>query len=303
MKKLKGLIAAPFTPLDERGELALGKISTLARSYEKNHVSGAFICGSTGEGVAMSHEEKKLVMEAWGKEKGSQLKAVFMLGGNCLKEIKELAALAPKYQMDGISILCPYYFKPASVDILVEYCKEVAMEAPDLPFYYYHIPALTNGYFSMLDFLKLAEQEIPNLAGIKYSHPNIMEFHSCSRYNNSKFDLLWGVDEGLLSGLAIGARGAVGSTYNYAAPLYTQVMDAFEAGDLKRAEELQFIAVQIVEILVKYGGTGAGKAIMKLIGLDCGWFRQPLQPLSDSALEEMKIDLDNIGFFDVCSRI
>ena len=302
MEKLRGLVAAPFTPLNDKGELELGQIRTLAKLYKKNGVSGAFICGSTGEGVSISHEEKKQIMEVWGKEKG-RVKTIFMVGGTCLKEMQELASLAQKYQMDGISILSPYYFKPASVQVLVDFCREVALAAPELPFYYYHIPALTNGHFSMLDFLKLADEQIPNLAGIKYTHPDIMEFHACARYKNGKYDILWGIDEGLLSGLAIGAKGAVGSTYNYAAPLYNQVIKAFENGNLKEAEDLQHKAVQMVELLVKYGGTGAGKAFMKLIGVDCGWFRAPIVSPTEAEVLALKKELEALGFFKFCSQI
>lgn len=155
----------------------------------------------------------------------------------------------------------------------------------------------------MLDFLALAEEKIPSLAGIKYTHQNIMEFHACARYKEGKYDLLWGTDEAMLSGLVVGARGAVGSTYNYAAPLYRQIIDAFNAGDINSAESLQFKAVQMVQILVKYGGNEAGKAFMKLIGVDCGWFRAPLQPLSQDALQVMKRDLEKIDFFSFCSQL
>ncbi|MFT5166662.1 MAG: N-acetylneuraminate lyase [Saprospiraceae bacterium] len=303
MKKLKGLIAAPFTPMNDQGELALEQIEKLVRLYEKNEVKGAFICGSTGEGVSLSLEEKKQVMEQWGKVKSDKVKALFMLGGTCLNEMQELAVHARTCNLDGISILCPFYFKPASIEQLVIFCKQVADVVPELPFYYYHIPALTGGHFSMLEFLKLADEQIPNLAGIKYTHPNIMEFHACTRYKNGKYDLLWGIDEGLLSGLAIGAKGAVGSTYNYAAPLYNQVIKAFEKGDLKEAENLQYKAVQMVELLIKYGGTGAGKAFMKLIGVDCGWFRSPISSLTEAQVGALKEELEELGFFEYCSQI
>jgi len=258
MQKLKGLIAAPFTPLDENGDLALEKINSLVQLYEKNGVHGAFIAGSTGEGVSLSHVEKKLLLEYWAKAKTKKVKALFMLGGTCLKEMKELAALAQQHQLDGISILCPYYFKPASVGKLVDFCKEVADAAPNLPFYYYHIPVLTGGNFSMLEFLKQADGVIPNLAGIKYTHPDLFDFQSCINYRNGQYNMLWGTDEALLSGLAAGADGGVGSTYNYAAPLYNQVIAAFENGDMQEAKALQYKAVEMVQLLVKYGGTGAG---------------------------------------------
>ena len=91
MQRLKGLIAAPFTPLDNKGELALEKIDTLVQLYENNGVNGVFVAGSTGEGVSLSHEEKKVLLTYWAKAKGKRIKALFMLGGTCLKELQELA--------------------------------------------------------------------------------------------------------------------------------------------------------------------------------------------------------------------
>lgn len=302
MQKLKGLIAAPFTPMDEKGELALEQIEALVHLYEKNDVNAAFICGTTGEGVSLTFEEKKQTMAQWGKVKGEKVKALFMLGGTCLKEMQELAIYARDHDMDGISILCPFYFKPANEAQLVQFCKAVADTVPELAFYYYHLPALTGGHFSMAKFLAIADEQIPNLAGIKYTAPNIMDFHACRMFKDEKYNLLWGTDEALLSGLAAGAEGAVGSTYNYAAPLYNQIIQAFEDGKMSKAEKLQQKAVKMVELLIKYGGTGAGKAFMKLIGVDCGWFRAPVQSPTEEEVKALKRELEEIGFFDFCSK-
>lgn len=303
MQPLTGLIAAPFTPMDDRGALKLDKIETLARLYDKNGVSGAFICGSTGEGVALTVEEKKQVAQKWGEVKGDALQTVFMVGGTCLPEMQALAEHAQAHGIDAISALCPYYFRPATVERLVDFCGQVASVTPELPFYYYHIPALTGGDFSMREFLRLAREAIPNLAGIKYTHSNLMDFQQCVSYEDGRYTLLWGMDEALLSGLALGAAGAVGSTYNYAAPLYHQIIRAFEEGDIETARRRQQKAVAMVEILVKYGGSSAGKAFMKLIGVDCGWFRPPLFPLEPERLKAMEKELDEIGFFDFCSQL
>lgn len=300
--KLKGLIAAPYTPFDQDGELALGTISKQARLYEKNGVSGVFMCGSTGEGVALTYEEKKQVMATWGAE-NTPLKKVFMLGGTCLKEMQQLAILAQENKMDAVSILCPYYFKPANIGRLVDFCSKVAASVPDMPFYYYHIPALTGGSFSMINFLKLAELSIPNLAGIKFTAPDIYDYQKCRAYKDGKYQLLWGIDEALLSGLAAGAVGFVGSTYNYTSPLYIKIINAFNEGNIKEARFWQDKAVQVVNILVKHGGNEAGKAFMKLIKVDCGWFRPPLAQLTDYQLEEMEKELKAIGFFEFCSKV
>lgn len=302
MKKLTGLIAAPFTPFDSQGRLALGQIDQLADLYSKNGVNGAFICGTTGEGASLSRQEKELVMERWGVVKG-RLKAVFMVGGTSIQEMQELAALAEQRNMDGVAILCPYFLRPGTVSSLVDFCAEIADKAPSLPFYYYHIPALTGGHFSMLEFLRFGEERIPNLAGIKYTHSNIMEYHACRRYRDGRYSILWGTDEALLSSLVIGGEGAVGSTYNYVAPLYNELIAAFRGGDLNKAEALQYKSVQVVQLLQKYGGIGAGKAFMKIIGVDCGWFRPPVHSPTESMLAALKAELEEISFFEYCSKI
>ena len=73
---------------------------------------------------------------------------------------------------------------------------------------------------------------------------------------------------------------------------------SFEQGKNKEAEQLQRKAVQMVNLLMKYGGTAAGKGFMKVIGSDCGWFRGPLPVLTIPDIEALKVDLEAIGFFE-----
>ena len=115
--------------------------------------------------------------------------------------------------------------------------------------------------------------------------------------------MLWGSDETLLAALAIGADGGVGSTYNYAAPLYNNMIKSFREGNLDDARNKQYKSVQIVQLLIKYGGIGAGKAFMKLIGLDCGWFRSPVAKVNEDDLRHLKVELEEIGFFDFCNVV
>lgn len=302
MKKLSGLIAAPFTPFDPAGEVNYPQIDLIAKALTENKVKGAFICGSTGEGPSLSHVEKIKIFERWGAHKSDQLQIIAMLGGTCLNEMQELAREAVSSQLDAIAILPPYYFRPSSVENLVDFCQEVARCAPELPFYYYHIPSLTGVYFNMLEFLEKAPSSIPNLAGIKFSHSDIMDFHSCKMFEDGKYTMLWGMDEALLSGLVAGADGAVGSTYNYAAPLYLEILENFQLGNIVECEALQRLSVKMVRILLKYGGNSAGKSFMKLIGIDCGKYRLPLISITDEEMDQMKKELEEINFFDFCSR-
>lgn len=302
MEKFKGLIAAPFTPMDERGGIKYEVIDQLMALYQKNGIVGSFVGGSTGEGVSLTFGEKVKLIEKWGSLRNDQVKIIFMLGGTSYREMQELALCAKENQIDGISALGPYYFRPASEAALLEYGMRITEVVPEMPFYYYHIPALTGVNLSMPALLKLADGVWPSLAGIKFTSTHIMDYHWCKKYSGGKFDMIWGCDEALLSGLVVGAQSAIGSTYNYAAPLYYQVIAAFEQGKNKLAEELQWKAVQMVNLLMKYGGTAAGKGFMKIIGLDCGWFRAPLEGISDDKVAQLKKELGVIGFFDWCCK-
>ncbi|TKC09534.1 dihydrodipicolinate synthase family protein [Pedobacter frigoris] len=304
IEPLKGLIAAPFTPMDENGNINTSIIPKYYHFLKDNKVTGAFICGSTGEGVSMSTEEKKQVASAWADctKDDKDFKVMLFLGGTSITDCKDLARYAKQIGLYAISFTAPFYFKPANVDMLATACAEIAAVVPDMPFYYYHIPVLTGVGFAMYDLLNAVDGKIPNFAGVKYTHEDFMDFLSCMHFKDGKYDMLWGRDENMLSALVLGTKGAVGSTFNYAAPLYYDMIDAFEANDLKKAQQLQQQSIDMIRLLGKYGGIATGKAYMKLIDINCGEFRLPVKNMDASQFEQFKKDVDGVGFHNFKSK-
>ncbi|MEJ7826769.1 MAG: dihydrodipicolinate synthase family protein [Segetibacter sp.] len=295
---LQGLIAAPFTPMHKDGSLNLSIIPNYYQFLKANGNTGAFICGSTGEGVSMTTDEKKAVAEAWAKTvRGNEdFKVMMLVGGTCIADCINLAKYARQLGLYAVSFTAPFYFKPSDVSVLANCCKAIADAVPDMPFYYYHIPVLTGVDFPMIDLLKSVEGKISNFAGIKYTHEDFMDFLSCLRFQNGRYDMLWGRDENMLSALPLGAKGAVGSTFNYAAPLYHRLIEAFNQGDMETAQQLQLQSIDMIRLLGKYGGIATGKAYMKLAGLDCGEFRMPVKNMSSEAFELFKKDVQKLSF-------
>lgn len=304
-KHLEGLIAAPFTPMHPNGSLNLAQIPSYYEMLKLNGVTGAFICGSTGEGVSLTSVEKKKVAEAWATAtKDDQNFTVMMfLGGTSIEDCKDLAIHAKKIGLQAISFTAPFYFKPANVEMLAKACEEIAAATPELPFYYYHIPVLNGVGFSMYDLLQSIEGKIPNFTGIKYTHEDFMDFLSCMQYKNGKYDMLWGRDENMLPALSLGTKGAVGSTFNYAAPLYYDMIRAFNKGDLKTAQQLQMQSIEMIRLLGKFGGIATGKAYMKILGLDCGAFRLPVKNMTAEEFDLFRIDTTKINFSSYSSRM
>jgi N-acetylneuraminate lyase len=295
--KLTGLIAAPFTPMLDDGSLNLPMIDQQAKALFAAGVQGAFICGTTGEGLSLTTEERLCVAEKWVKAAPKQLQVIVHVGHNSLKESCDLAAHAERIGAHAFATMGSNFFRPANVEQLVQYCEEIATSAPGLPFYFYHMPAMTGINFPMLDFLKAAGSRIPNLAGIKFTHENLMDYNQCVHFEAGRFNILFGRDEILLGALALGATGAVGSTYNYIAPAYLELMAAFKAGDINTARQHQLFAVEIISVMIRHGGLPAAKAIMKMIGVDCGPVRAPLASLSARQQENLRAELEQAGMF------
>lgn len=302
---IQGLVAAPFTPFHKDGSLHLEIVPAYYSMLRQNNIAGAFICGSTGEGVSLTIKERMKVAEVWAavSKQDPSFRVITLAGGNSLTECAELSKHAASCGLDAIAFTSPSYFKPANVDALAASCEVVAAAAPELPFYYYHIPVLTGVDFPMLSLLQRIHERIPNFAGIKYTHEDFMDYASCMHFANGKYEMLWGRDETFLSALVLGARAAVGSTFNYAAPLYHDLIRAFHQGDLEQARKKQQQAVDMISLLGKYGGIATGKAFMKAIGLDCGEFRLPVLNMKTEQYVQFTRDLEAIGFEQYQSRL
>ena len=224
------------------------------------------------------------------------------LGGTCLADCIDLAKHAYEIGLYAVSLTAPFYFKPANVDMLAQACIMVGESIPGMPLYYYHIPVLTGVNVPMYDLLKALDGKLPNFAGVKYTHEDFMDYQSCMSYQNGKYDMLWGRDENMLSALVLGAKGSVGSTFNYAAPLYYDLIAAFNANDLVKARELQQKSIDMIRLLGKYGGISVGKAYMKVTGIDLGEFRLPVKNMSAEQFESFKIDVESLNFDDFKSK-
>ena len=192
----------------------------------------------------------------------------------------------------------------SSIEALTVYCAEIAATAPQLPFYYYHIPSMTGVSLPMVDLLRTAGPRIPNMAGIKFTYENLMDFQECLALENGKYDMLFGRDEILLCGLTLGTRGGIGSTYNFASSLYLGIIDAFNNGNLAEARRLQLKSVEMIQYIVSSGlpFMSASKAIMGMIGIECGPPRLPLTSLTKQQIDKFRAGLEKINFFDYACK-
>jgi len=297
--KLNGLIAATFTPMDTAGKVDLSIIDAYARRMIDNGVSGAFVCGTTGESTSLLTSERKAIAEAWIKAAGDRLKVIVHAGSNSQKEAIELARHAGEVGAYAVAAIAPSFFKPENVSDLTDFFAPIAAAAPQLPFYYYNMPSMTGVNLSVPAFLTEGKKKMPNLAGVKFTHNNLMEMGECIALNDGEFEVLHGYDEVLIAGLALGVKAGVGSTYNYIPEVYLGIIDAISKNDLLTARKLQMRSIEMVKIIIKYGGgVRGGKAVMTLMGIECGSCRPPFAAFGKDEYESLRNDLKKAGFMD-----
>ncbi len=296
--RFTGLIVATFSPFDPKGNLYPDGIRDYAGYLISKGVSGVFVCGTSGEGLLLSVSERKELLEAWMPYQ-KHLKIIAHVSTPNYVEASVLARHAGQVGVDAIACMGPCYLPPKDPEELVEFNRIVAASAPDTAYYYYHMPLVSGVHIKMNQFLKKIGDRIPNFSGIKFTAPDMMDMQECILMDGGKYDILHGSDGIFLSGLTAGAIGGIGTSVNIIPEVFLEIIQAYEAGRIEEARELQMQAVGVLKILHKYGGSVVStKAILNMMGFELGPCRLPLKNLSGNELLELKDELNAIGFFD-----
>ncbi|MCH2135982.1 MAG: dihydrodipicolinate synthase family protein [Phycisphaerales bacterium] len=296
---LDGLIAAAHTPFDSAGELALDRINDQAALFMEQNLIGVFVGGSTGEWFALSLDERRRLIDAWAEASGDSLTLIAHVGGVGVHDACTLAQHAAAIGLDAISCLVEPGAGVHSIDGVLGYLQPVAEAAGATPLFYYDMPSLTGIDVPLDELLETAMDALPTLAGAKYTNEDLATLTRAMTVGEGRCQMLMGRDEMLLGALAIGIRGAVGSTYNYAAPVYQRIRSAFDSGDMAAARAANVDAVMFVRELVRIGVLDGAKAIMGWMGVDVGRPRSNETGPSDGALAAFH---DAVAQMDVFAR-
>lgn len=293
------LIAATHTPMDGRRQLQLDVVDRQADHLVAMGVKGAFIAGSTGEGQSLTVRERLMLAEKWMSAKANRpLRVIVHVAHQSQHEAITLARHADEIRADAIAFHAPISMLRPSMDDLVTFFEPIAAAAGNLPAFFYDFPDLTNVRVPTAEFLRTARQRIPNLIGVKFTSDDLVELQKCLRLKSQLFQVYFGRDEFLLAAVSLGVEGAVGSSFNFAAPLYLQLARAAREGEMEIARQRQYEATQLIGIASKYGYPRSSKAIMRMIGIECGPPRSPLQPLTEDEFSSLRQELVDVGLFE-----
>ncbi len=235
--KLRGIIPPMVTPLRDRDDLDLAGLERLVEHILAGGVSGLFILGTTGEGPGLSYRLRRDLITRVCRQVKKRMPVLVGITDTSFVESVELARYAALKGADAVVVAPPYYLPEAQPE-LQEYLDHLVPELP-LPLFLYNIPSLTKVHLE-LETVRRALDE-PRIIGFKDSSGDLAYFKNVAEIVKQRPDwsLLSGPEELLIDTLQLGGHGGVNGGANIFPQLYVKLYEAFQAGNIAHAQELQ----------------------------------------------------------------
>ena len=282
MKNLKGIYTALLTPFHEDGSINEKELARLVRHNLNLGADGFYVCGSTAEALMLNVEERKRIMNIV-KENAENANLIAHIGAISERDAHLLAAYARELDYDLISSVAPFYYKFSFPEVRDYYFR--LADRSGMKMLVYHIPLYSGvgmGFDEMASFLN-----DDRFAGIKYTSNDFFTMERAKAAFPDKL-ILNGYDEMILSGLAMGADGGIGSTYNFMADKFVLIRKLFHEGKVEEARKVQNEANRIIAVLIRIGVMQAEKEIMNQLGFDFGSCLPPFSKIPEEGKELLK---------------
>jgi 4-hydroxy-tetrahydrodipicolinate synthase len=290
MARFGRVITAMVTPFRPDGSLDPDEAQRLARHLIDNGSEGLVVCGSTGEGATLTDDEKETLFRAVIDAVAGDAKVVCGTGTYATEHSVHLTRAAEKAGADGVLVVTPYYNRPPQ-DSLLDHFRTVA-DASNLPVLLYDIPLRTTVKIEVDTMLRAAEH--PNIVGVKDACNDISASTLLAAQMPDGFEIYSGNDDQTLAYQAIGAVGVISVISHVMGKQLLEQFEAFERGDIARAQEIQFLQRRVHADLLTSNPIPI-KAAVEMLGFKVGAPRAPLRPATDEEKQRVKQALKEVG--------
>ena len=273
--KFKGIFPALLTPFDKNDEVNHQVLRGITKYNLDKGVTGFYVGGSTAEAFLLSERERVQVMETVADEAKGKSTLIAHIGCISTKQAIELAKEAKQLGYDAISSVAPFYYKFSFAEIKKYYFDIV--DAVDLPMFIYNFPAFSGVNLTVDNIAEFLTDD--RFLGVKHTSTDYFALEQFKAAFPDKI-VYNGYDETFLAGLAMGADGAIGSTFNLMAEKFIKIRQLFAESKIAEAQAIQKEANAVIKALCKVGVMQGEKAVMDALGFDMGPARAPFGPLT-----------------------
>lgn len=289
MRTYGGAWPALVTPFTTDDRVNVTVLRDLVEYFVGKEAGGLYLCGSTGQGIFMSVEERKLVAETVLNQVRGRIPLIVHVGSMSVVDAVALAQHAGQSGADGISSILPPLYRDTRS--LRAYFEALAAAVPELPIFPYLFGGPSDAVSLMSGLMR-----IPNVAGTKYTGPNMYELNQIGELRDEGWTVFSGMDEQCLFAAMSGAGGSIGSTVNIMLGAYQRIRQCHETGDLAQGIDLQFRVNRVITLLHATGFDGALRECLRILGFDCGRPRLPRMPQSEEQRAALRAQLDAVDF-------
>ena len=286
-----GIMPALVSPVNEDGTIREKSLRRLVRDLSRTGITGFYLCGATGEGIAMAPERRMELVEIVKDEAPAGMKLINHIGAADLATVRSLARHSREIGLDGISSVPPFFFNYDERGI-IDYYRAMSDESEALPLLIYASP-LRGAPLPVATVEKMLE--IPGFVGMKYTNPNYYLMTRYKKLDGGNINVINGPDETCMLGLLMGADAAIGSTYNVMPRLFVRIYDAVKAGRAEEALPLQMKADELIELMLKYDIISCCKLMLDLRGYDIGETNRPMRRLTPAEKDAFVAALNALG--------
>lgn len=287
----KGIFPAIVTPFKVDESIDFDAFVRIMKMQEAAGVQGFYFCGTGGEGLMLTLEERKALLTLAMKEKAADTKMIVHVSAFFPQDSIALARHAAEAGADAVALLPPGYFQPLDDEAVYQYYAWITQESP-LPMFIYHLPEYSHYTMSYALFERLIN--LPNTIGIKDSAGNVMNIFKYVRHEKHPV-VLNGQDQTTITALLNGADGVISGPANVMPEKFTALWHAFQAGDAGKAGAIQAEINAILAVLTQYPLVPAVKQTMNLLGMPAGIPRRPYRLLTDDEIASLRRQLEQIN--------
>ncbi len=290
MAGFRGVYPALITPMTAGGELNEAALREVIEFNIQAGVHGFWVAGGTGESVLLEDEENMRIAEIVSDQSRGRIENIMHVGAATTARAVKLAEHAAKSGVEAICCVPPFFYRQSD-EAIVEHYKAVGAAA-NLPLFVYNLPQAT-GVEITPEMMQKIQDGVPQLKGLKHS---AVTFANVRAFSNMGLQCLVGNAMLMLPALTIGASGCVDGPPNVAPELWVEIWNAYNDGDIHRAEAAQEKASQVTDLVRSIGLHAGTKAILsERLGIDCGAPRPPGQPITPEQRTMMRQRLNELG--------
>jgi 4-hydroxy-tetrahydrodipicolinate synthase len=283
--QFKGAYTALVTPFSG-GEVDEQAYRDLIERQIQEGIDGLVPCGTTGESATLSHDEHERVITICIDQAKGRVPVIAGAGSNNTQEAVRLSKFAKEAGADGALHITPYYNKPPA-DGLIAHFKAITAESGGLPLIVYNVPGRT-AQNVQADVVARLHKEVPDVVGIKEATGDMKQVAEVVEYCGPAFQVLSGDDFTVLPLLCVGGQGVISVISNIAPSLMSGMCNAFEKGDMDRAQKLHYQMAPLNRAMFMTTSPIPVKTALSLMGVCKAEFRLPLTPLAEEKVEELK---------------